>query len=31
MEDASLDIGMNDLQMQEAVSIVKDMISLSHE
>jgi carboxyl-terminal processing protease len=31
MEDASIDIGMNDLQMQEAVSIVKDMISLSHE
>jgi carboxyl-terminal processing protease len=25
------DIGMNDLQMQEGVNIVKDMISLSHE
>lgn len=31
IDDASIDIGMNDLQMQEAVNIVKDMISLSHE
>lgn len=31
MDEADLDIGMNDLQMQEAVSIVKDMISLGHE
>ncbi|MBP7074363.1 MAG: PDZ domain-containing protein [Rhabdochlamydiaceae bacterium] len=31
MDEASIDIGMNDLQMQEAVNIVKDMISLIHE
>lgn len=31
MDDGNFDIGKNDLQMQEAVSIVKDMVSLSHE
>ncbi|MGH2613495.1 MAG: S41 family peptidase, partial [Rhabdochlamydiaceae bacterium] len=31
MNETNLDIGMNDLQMQEAVSIVKDMISLHRE
>ncbi len=31
IDEGDLDIGMNDLQMQEAVNIVKDMISLSHE
>lgn len=31
MEDEKIDIGMNDIQMQEAVNIVKDMISLSND
>ncbi len=31
MDEGNIDIGMNDLQMQEAVNIVKDMISLRNE
>ena len=31
IDDDSIDIGMNDLAMHEAVNIVKDMISLSHD
>ncbi len=30
MDAGTVDIGMNDLQMQEGVNIIKDMISLSH-
>jgi len=31
MDEGNIDIGMNDLQMQEAVNIVKDMISLKND
>jgi len=31
VDKKEMDIGSNDLQMQEAVNIVKDMISISHE